>query len=233
LALTFCTLLSSQGADAHLVGPFGRSRGNLSNLAGGTSGVKPGYSHFPSATKAAHDVSRWHRIGGMRPGTGRQMASVPPRDKREAYEPAGGPSNPRKVGGQRTVMLPTSEIRPEGSGVHIARGADHPAAVRPHPLPTLQRLVDRAAGSSAMTVLRNDLVSGQAVPEHSHDVEEVLIVTAGAVEVDIDGAAEVVDAGDAVIVPPHTPHSFRHAHDEPATVFAVLASPDVTINSPS
>jgi quercetin dioxygenase-like cupin family protein len=117
--------------------------------------------------------------------------------------------------------------------MHIARGADRPPAVRPHPLPSLQRLVDRAAGSASMTVLRNDLVSGQAVPEHSHDVEEVLIVTAGAVRVEVAGSAEIVDAGDAVIVPAHTAHSFRHALDEPATVFAVLASPDVTISTPS
>jgi quercetin dioxygenase-like cupin family protein len=130
-------------------------------------------------------------------------------------------------------MLPTSEIRWEGTGVRIVRGADRPKAIRPHPLPSLQRLVDRAAGSAAMTVLRNDLVSGQAVPEHSHDVEEILIVTAGAVHVDVAGSAETAAAGDAVIVPPHTAHSFRHASDGPATVFAVLASPDITINTPS
>ena len=41
MALTFCTLLSSQGTDAHLERPFGRSGGNRSNLAEGTSGVKP------------------------------------------------------------------------------------------------------------------------------------------------------------------------------------------------
>jgi quercetin dioxygenase-like cupin family protein len=117
--------------------------------------------------------------------------------------------------------------------VHIARGSDRPPVVRPHPLPSLQRLVDRAAGSVSMTVLRNDLVTGQAVPEHSHDVEEILIVTAGAVRVEVGNNAEIVDAGDAVIVPPHTAHSFRHALDEPATVFAVLASPDVAISTPS
>jgi quercetin dioxygenase-like cupin family protein len=131
-------------------------------------------------------------------------------------------------------MLPTSE----GAGgrnlaVGISRGADRPPVARPHPLPTLQRLVDREAGSSTMTVLRNDLVSGEVVPEHTHDVEEVLIVTAGCVQVDLAGTLDTAAAGDAVIVPPNTVHSFRHVHEGPATVFAVLASPDVTINSPA
>ena len=117
--------------------------------------------------------------------------------------------------------------------MHIVRRADRPPVVRPHPLPSLQRLVDRAAGSTTTTVLRNDLVSGESVPEHSHDVEEILIVTAGAVRVEVAGTTEIVDAGDAVIVPAHTAHSFRHTLEEPATVFAVLASPDVTISTPS
>jgi quercetin dioxygenase-like cupin family protein len=61
----------------------------------------------------------------------------------------------------------------------IVRRGDRPVLVRGPRLPTLQRLVDRASGSDAVTVLINTFTSGEAVPEHTHEVEEVLLVTAG------------------------------------------------------
>ena len=61
----------------------------------------------------------------------------------------------------------------------IVRRDDRPVLVRGPGLPTLQRLVDRAGGSDAVTVLVNVFTNGEAVPEHTHEVEEVLLVTAG------------------------------------------------------
>ncbi len=61
----------------------------------------------------------------------------------------------------------------------IVRRDDHPVLIRGPGWPTLQYLVDRASGSDAVTVLRNVFASGQAVPEHDHEIEEVLLVTAG------------------------------------------------------
>lgn len=97
---------------------------------------------------------------------------------------------------------------------------------RPHPLPTLQRLVDSTTGAHALTVLRNDLRAGEIVPEHRHDVEEVLVVVSGRCRVDAGGESAELHAGDAVTVPPHTLHGFRHAGTGPAGVIAVLAAPD-------
>ena len=77
--------------------------------------------------------------------------------------------------------------------------------VRGPGLPTLQRLVDRASGSDAVTVLVNVYTNGEAVPEHTHEVEEVLLVTAGECTIAADGRAEVARRGDAVIVTPGTP----------------------------
>jgi hypothetical protein len=61
----------------------------------------------------------------------------------------------------------------------IVRRDDRPVLVRGPGLPTLQHLVDRAGGSDAVTVLVNVFTSGEAVPEHTHEVEEVPLVTAG------------------------------------------------------
>jgi quercetin dioxygenase-like cupin family protein len=119
------------------------------------------------------------------------------------------------------------------SGVSWVRGSNRPAVVRAEPLPTLQRLVDRDAGSNEVTILVNELSEGQRVPEHVHDVEEVLIVTAGQCSVQVGDETAIVGAGDAVIVRPNTPHGFRHVGTTSATIIAVLASPDVQINTSS
>ena len=111
----------------------------------------------------------------------------------------------------------------------IVRRDDHPVLVRGPQFPTLQRLVDRASGSAAVTVLVNVFTSDEAVPEHTHEVEEVLLVTVGECVVTVDGRPEAARAGDAVIITPGTRHAISHDSDQPCQVIAVLASPDVQI----
>jgi quercetin dioxygenase-like cupin family protein len=113
----------------------------------------------------------------------------------------------------------------------IVRRSDRPVLVRGPRLPTLQRLVDRTRGSNAMTVLINTFISGQAVPEHTHEVEEVLLVTFGECTVTVDGRPEVARSGDAVIIKPGTMHAISHNSDEPCEVIAILASPDAQIGA--
>ena len=112
----------------------------------------------------------------------------------------------------------------------IVRRDDRPVLVRGSGVPTLQRLVDRANGSTAMTVLVNNFTSGEAVPEHTHEVEEILVVTAGECTVTVDGRPEIARTGDAVIVDPGTRHGISHTSGQPpCQVVAVLASPDAQI----
>jgi quercetin dioxygenase-like cupin family protein len=111
----------------------------------------------------------------------------------------------------------------------IVRREDRPVLVRGARLPTLQRLVDRASGSAAVTVLVNVFTSDEAVPEHTHEVEEVLLVTVGECVVTVDGRPEAARAGDAVIITPETRHAISHDSDQPCQVIAVLASPDAQI----
>lgn len=113
----------------------------------------------------------------------------------------------------------------------IVRRDDRPVLVRGPHFPTLQRLVDRANGSTAVTILINTFTSGEAVPEHTHEVEEVLLVIAGECTVTVDGQPEVARAGDAVLVRPGTSHAISHNDDEVCTVVAVLASPDAKIGT--
>jgi quercetin dioxygenase-like cupin family protein len=113
----------------------------------------------------------------------------------------------------------------------IVRRDDRPVVDRGPRLPTLQRLVDRASGSDAVTVLINTFTSGEAVPEHTHEVEEVLLVAAGECRVTVDGRPEAAKTGDAVIIKPGIRHAISHDSDQPCTVIAVLASPDAQIGA--
>ncbi len=113
----------------------------------------------------------------------------------------------------------------------IVRSEDRPAVPRGPGLPSLQRLVDRASGSQAVTVLVNRFTPGDAVPEHTHQVEEVLVVTEGECVVEVDGRQHTVRAGDAVIVTPGAAHAIRQRSDAACTVVAVLGSPDAALGS--
>jgi quercetin dioxygenase-like cupin family protein len=113
----------------------------------------------------------------------------------------------------------------------IVRRDDRPVLLRAPGLPTLQHLVDRASGSDAVTVLINVFTGGEAVPEHTHEVEEVLLVTAGECTVTVDGRPEAVGTGDAVIIKRGTRHAISHHSGEPCEVIAVLASPDAQIGA--
>ena len=113
----------------------------------------------------------------------------------------------------------------------IVRHNDRPVLARGSQFPTLQRLVDRANGSDAMTVLINVFTGGEAVPEHTPEVEENLVVAAGECTVTVDGQPEAARTGDAVIIRPGTSHAISHNDDEPCTVIAVLASPDAQIGA--
>ncbi len=113
----------------------------------------------------------------------------------------------------------------------IVRRDDRPVLVRGPRRPTLQRLVDRASGSDAVTILINIFAGNQAVAEHTHEVEEVLLATAGECTVTVDGRPEAVRTGDAVIIAPGTSHAISHHADQPCQVIAVLASPDAQIGT--
>jgi len=121
--------------------------------------------------------------------------------------------------------------RPLGALMSIVRRDDRPVLVRGPRLPTLQRLVDRTSGSSAVTVFINTFTGDEVVPEHTHEVEEVLLVTAGQCTITVNGRPEAAREGDAVIIAPGSSHAISHDSGEPCQVIAVLASADAQIGT--
>lgn len=72
--------------------------------------------------------------------------------------------------------------------------------------------------SGAMTFAHYEFDAGSSIHEHHHEQEEVWNVIEGALEVTIDGAAQVARAGMVAIVPPNARHSVRALTDGKAII---------------
>lgn len=71
-------------------------------------------------------------------------------------------------------------------------------------------------GAAEVSVIRQRQIPGGANPPHTHDREEVMVLLAGAVTVTVAGAPQPLGPGDALIVPPGTPHAVANTGDRPA-----------------
>src|SRR5260370_41099265 len=61
--------------------------------------------------------------------------------------------------------------------------------------------------STALSVLSNTVEPDVAVPRHFHEYEEVILVEAGQVSVELDKVRRAATPGQAVILPTHTHHA--------------------------
>jgi quercetin dioxygenase-like cupin family protein len=72
-------------------------------------------------------------------------------------------------------------------------------------------LATPSRGAAEVSVIRQRQRPGGTNPPHTHDREEVTVVLAGAVTVEVAGVPHPVGPGDAVIVPAGTPHRVENA----------------------
>ena len=63
-------------------------------------------------------------------------------------------------------------------------------------------------GSTSTSVLSNTVEPGVAVPRHFHEYEELVLVEAGEIWVELDKVRQTATPGQCVIIPPHTPHAW-------------------------
>ena len=88
-------------------------------------------------------------------------------------------------------------------------------------LPVIERLPGwkgRYFHSPNMTFAHYDFTRSSFIHEHYHAEEEVYEVIEGALEVTIDGVAQVARAGLVAIVPSNAPHSVKALTDGRAIV---------------
>jgi len=69
-------------------------------------------------------------------------------------------------------------------------------------------IVGHESGATSLSVLSNTVEPGVVVPRHLHEYEEVILVEAGKVWVDIDKVRVTATPGQCVVIPPHTAHAW-------------------------
>ena len=82
-------------------------------------------------------------------------------------------------------------------------------------------IAGREHGSTATSVLANTAEPGVAVPRHFHEYEEIVLVEAGQLWVDLGDTRLFAAPGHAVIIPPRTPHSWGVEGPGPARVMFI------------
>src|SRR3954467_3150030 len=92
---------------------------------------------------------------------------------------------------------------------------------------TITALAAPSRGSTEVCAWQVELVAGADVPAHRLDREEVLVVTDGRLGVRLGEEQSEVDAGGAVVIPPHTWMALRNDADQPVRFVAALR-PGVT-----
>lgn len=76
----------------------------------------------------------------------------------------------------------------------------------------------------AMSLNRIRWVHPTVLPEHTHDVEQAVVLLEGRIEYTIDGRCQVLTPGTVAVVPAGTPHSGRSLDGE-AVFLEVFAPP--------
>ena len=112
-----------------------------------------------------------------------------------------------------------------------------PAVLRPDQLPVTERgggartvpLVTAALGSKEMLNGITSFQPGAAIPLHSHNCEESVIILEGSAVFELDVVEHELKRYDTTWIPPNVPHRFRNASDQdPLRIFWTYASVEAT-----
>ncbi|MET9800154.1 cupin domain-containing protein [Streptomyces sp. NPDC006368] len=92
------------------------------------------------------------------------------------------------------------------------------------PSSVITLLADCGTDGSSLTSYRSQFVKGAAgAPAHFHTrASELFFVIGGSLRVLVDDEVKVLDEGDFLLVPPHTPHAFTAAPGAEADVLFVF-----------
>ncbi|MEU8999723.1 cupin domain-containing protein [Streptomyces caniferus] len=104
----------------------------------------------------------------------------------------------------------------------LTRAADAETTSDPSSVMTL--LADSGTGGSPLTSYRSQFTEGAVgAPAHFHTrASELFFVIGGSLQVLVDDEVTVLDEGDLLLVPPHTPHAFAAAPGAEADVLFVF-----------
>lgn len=112
-----------------------------------------------------------------------------------------------------------------------------PVVLRPSALPTRERgggasttpLVGPPIGASAFINGITSFAPGSAIPFHSHNCEESVMLLEGEAVLEIDGRHIPLQPLDTTWIPPNVPHRFRNSSDsQPMRIFWIYGRLDAT-----
>jgi putative monooxygenase len=89
-------------------------------------------------------------------------------------------------------------------------------------------LVTESLGSENLTTGITTLQPGAEITSHSHNCDESICVLEGSITFEVDGQEAALGPFDCTFVPEGIPHRFVNQTDQPAVIFLVYASVDVT-----
>jgi quercetin dioxygenase-like cupin family protein len=119
----------------------------------------------------------------------------------------------------------------------MTASAHRAAVLRPDQLPSHDRgggarttpLVSTALGASGFINGITEFAPGTAIPFHSHNCEESVMLLSGHALLDIDGEVHPMKPLDTTWIPPNVPHRFRNASaTEPMKILWIYARIDAT-----
>ena len=87
-------------------------------------------------------------------------------------------------------------------------------------------IASRERGAGAVGVLANTVQPGAAAPLHRHDYEEVILVEAGKIWVEMDKVRTTATPGQCVIIPANAAHAWGNEGPETLRVLFIWNSPE-------
>ncbi len=125
-----------------------------------------------------------------------------------------------------------SDTGRRGSGkllpMTIVRGSEKPeASWRPGKRGILHAAAS-VGGTTKLIVNESWNAFGIGAPTHTHPdgLEEIIMVLEGKAEFWVDGEHSILEAGDLIILPPHSHHGFKNIEEDGTLhVLAVFSSP--------
>ena len=111
----------------------------------------------------------------------------------------------------------------------------HHESLPVHTVPRIQTriLVGDASGAAATTIWEQWIDPGGHIPLHYHEVEEVLILLTGSVELVMGDQQETVRAPASILVAPHLVHGLQHVGSEQVHLLAMFPEKSPQIFDPA
>ncbi|MDB5988647.1 MAG: cupin [Herbaspirillum sp.] len=136
------------------------------------------------------------------------------------------------------MLVPASTTHLQLESIAMTSSSpQRPAILRPHELKSYDRgggarttpLVSPALGAAGFINGITEFSAGVAIPFHSHNCEESVMLLEGDAILDIQGEEHRLSPFDTTWIPPNVPHRFRNMSSEkPMKIFWTYASASAT-----